>query len=126
MCQLKFSWLLIRLARAVREKGKDKVEGGEDDTLCVICLGPPVDPVEVRFPVGLRGAYFLSPRDEFFLAGLRVAWLIKCSSFENVWTFCFLIFDSCPTTAPLRSQVLQVVHGAAARKAGRSDMPALS
>ena len=36
-----------RLARAVREKGKDKVEGGEDDALCVICLGPPVDPVEV-------------------------------------------------------------------------------
>ena len=38
-----------RLARAVREKDKDKVEGGEDDALCVICLGPPVDPVEVRF-----------------------------------------------------------------------------
>ena len=37
-----------RLARAVREKGKHKVEGGEDDALCVICLGPPVDPVEVR------------------------------------------------------------------------------
>ena len=37
-----------RLARAVREKGKDKVEGGEDDALCVICLGPPVDPVVVR------------------------------------------------------------------------------
>ena len=37
-----------RLARAVREKGKDEVEGGEDDVLCVICLGPPVDPVEVR------------------------------------------------------------------------------
>ena len=36
-----------RLARAVREKGKDKVEGGEDDALCVI-LGPPVDPVMVR------------------------------------------------------------------------------
>ena len=37
-----------RLARAVREKGKDKVEDGEDDALCVICLGPPVDPVVVR------------------------------------------------------------------------------
>ena len=37
-----------RLARAVREKGKDKVEGAEDDTLCVICLGPPVAPVVVR------------------------------------------------------------------------------
>ena len=36
-----------RLARAVREKGKDKVKGAEDDALCVICLGPPVDPVEV-------------------------------------------------------------------------------
>ena len=37
-----------RLARAVREKGKDKVEGGEDDALCVICLSPPMDPVKVR------------------------------------------------------------------------------
>ena len=36
-----------RLARAVREKGKDKVEGGEDDALCVICLGPPTDPIQV-------------------------------------------------------------------------------
>ena len=36
-----------RLARAVREKGKDKVEGAEEDTLCVICLSKPVDPVEV-------------------------------------------------------------------------------
>ena len=45
-----------RLARAVREKGKDKVEGGEDDTLCVICLGPPVAPVEVRVFVNSRVA----------------------------------------------------------------------
>ena len=37
-----------RLARAVREKGKDNVEGAEDDTLCVICQARPVDPVEVR------------------------------------------------------------------------------
>ena len=37
-----------RLARAVREKGKDEVEDGEDDALCVICLGPPVDPIQVR------------------------------------------------------------------------------
>ena len=37
-----------RLARAVRAKGgKDKVVGGKDDALCVICLGAPVDPVEV-------------------------------------------------------------------------------
>ena len=36
-----------RLARAVREKGKDKVEGAADDDLCVICLSKPVDPVEV-------------------------------------------------------------------------------
>ena len=46
-----------RLARAVREKGKDKVEGGEDDVLCVICLGPPVAPVEVRVFVNPRVAY---------------------------------------------------------------------
>ena len=37
-----------RLARAVREKGKEKVEGAKDDDLCVICFSPPVDPVEVR------------------------------------------------------------------------------
>ena len=36
-----------RLARAVREKGRDNVEGGADDDLCVICLAEPVDPVEV-------------------------------------------------------------------------------
>ena len=42
-----------RLARAVREKGKDNVEGGEDDALCVICLGPPVDEIEVRWLWGL-------------------------------------------------------------------------
>ena len=34
-----------RLARAVREKGADKVEGAEEDTLCVICQAKPVDPV---------------------------------------------------------------------------------
>ena len=45
----------LRLARAVREKGKDKVEDGEDDALCVICLGPPVDPIQVRlFARGLE------------------------------------------------------------------------
>jgi len=42
-----------RLARAVREKGKDKVEGGEEDALCVICLGPPVDEIEVRWLWGV-------------------------------------------------------------------------
>ena len=36
-----------RLARAVREV-KGKVEGAEDDGLCVICQAKPVDPVEVR------------------------------------------------------------------------------
>ena len=36
-----------RLARAVREKGRGKVKGGENDALCVICYSPPVDPVEV-------------------------------------------------------------------------------
>ena len=36
-----------RLARAIREKGADKVEGAEEDTLCVICQAKPVDPVEV-------------------------------------------------------------------------------
>ena len=36
-----------RLARAVREKGRDNVEGAEEDDLCVICLDEPVDPVEV-------------------------------------------------------------------------------
>ena len=36
-----------RLARAVRQKGKDKVEGAEEDDLCVICQAKPVDPVVV-------------------------------------------------------------------------------
>ena len=36
-----------RLARAVRERGKDKVQGAQEDELCVICLDKPVDPVEV-------------------------------------------------------------------------------
>ena len=36
-----------RLARAVRARGKDKVKGGKDDAMCVICYGPPADPVEV-------------------------------------------------------------------------------
>ena len=36
-----------RLARAVREKGKDEVERSGDDDLCVICQDKAVDPVEV-------------------------------------------------------------------------------
>ena len=36
-----------RLARAVREKGMNKVKGAADDKLCVICQARPVDPVEV-------------------------------------------------------------------------------
>ena len=36
-----------RLARAVREKGRDNVEGAAEDDLCVICQDEPVDPVEV-------------------------------------------------------------------------------
>ena len=37
-----------RLARAVREKGKAKMESTEDDDLCVICMEPPEAPVKVR------------------------------------------------------------------------------
>ena len=36
-----------RIARAVREKGKDNVEGGEEDELCVICQSKAVAPVQV-------------------------------------------------------------------------------
>ena len=36
-----------RLARAVREKGKDTVKHSADDDLCVICQDTPVDAVEV-------------------------------------------------------------------------------
>ena len=36
-----------RLARAVREKGKDMVEHSADDELCVICQDTTVDAVEV-------------------------------------------------------------------------------
>ena len=48
-----------RLARAVREKGKDKVEGAKDDTLCVICFGPPVDAVMVCNCVVACGCFVL-------------------------------------------------------------------
>ena len=44
-----------RLARAVRKKGKEKVEGGDQDDLCVICQAKPVDPVEVRGICGVIG-----------------------------------------------------------------------
>ena len=68
-----------RLARAVREKGKDKVEGGEDDALCVICLGPPVDEIEVRW---LWGGYTLR-------------WSITVI-FENAYCVTFALFLPAP------------------------------
>ena len=37
-----------RIARAVREQGKDNVEGGEEDELCVICQSKAMVPVQVR------------------------------------------------------------------------------
>ena len=37
-----------RLARDIDEKGRDKVEGAEENDLCVICQSTPVDPIEVR------------------------------------------------------------------------------
>ena len=37
-----------RVARAVREDGKDKAESGEEDDLCVICETKPVNAVEVN------------------------------------------------------------------------------
>lgn len=53
-----------QLARAVREKGKDNVEGAEDDRLCVICHSTPVDAVEVRmYGVVVRGSISLIIRD---------------------------------------------------------------
>ena len=36
-----------RLARAVRERGKNRVEGGEEDDLCVICQSTPVNAAQV-------------------------------------------------------------------------------
>jgi len=52
-----------RIARAVREGGKEKVEGGEEDELCVICQSKPVNAVQVS---GLcvcwkRAHYLLRP-----------------------------------------------------------------
>ena len=44
-----------RLARAVREKGRDNVEGAEEDDVCVICQAKPVDPVEVWERGDVRG-----------------------------------------------------------------------
>ena len=37
-----------RIARAVREEGKDNVGGGEEDEVCVICQSKPVAPVQVN------------------------------------------------------------------------------
>ena len=37
-----------RLARDIDEKGRDNVEGAEENDLCVICQSTPVDPIEVR------------------------------------------------------------------------------
>ena len=45
-----------RIARAVREKGKDNVEGGEEDELCVICQSKPAAPVQVS-SVGLSNIF---------------------------------------------------------------------
>ena len=45
-----------RIARAVREKGKDNVEGGEEDELCVICQSKPAAPVQVG-SVGLSNIF---------------------------------------------------------------------
>ena len=94
-----------RLARAVREKGKDKVDDGEDDALCVICLGPPVDPVMVR-----GGSWFGLRVLAVFVVGPRP------SSFEYLSDF---FASSFPRFVPhhaaaVRPRVLQVVHGAAA------------
>ena len=38
----------VRLAQEVRQRGKNNVEGGEEDSNCVICLEPPESPVKVR------------------------------------------------------------------------------
>ena len=43
-----------RLARAVRAKGKEKVERAADDALCVICLSPPVDAVQVSYRASVQ------------------------------------------------------------------------
>ena len=49
-----------RLARAVREKDRNSVEGAEEDDLCVICQASPVDPVEVSVP-NTRGRAITRP-----------------------------------------------------------------
>ena len=103
-----------RLARAVREKGKDKVEGGDDDALCVICLGPPTDPIQVRGGMGGGFAGFMCRTIENYHLRTKFDLLSLC-------------FGWMPHhTAALRSRVLQVVHGTAARKGGRPDMPPVS
>ena len=48
-----------RLARAVRAKGKEKVERAADDALCVICLSPPVNPVQVSSTLTCDGVCYL-------------------------------------------------------------------
>ena len=48
-----------RLARAVRAKGKAKVERAADDKQCVICLSPPVNPVQVSNTLTCDGVCYL-------------------------------------------------------------------
>ena len=94
-----------RLARAVRENGKDNVEGGEEDDLCVICQSRPVNAVKVS--------------------------LCSADAYMNCVIRAFVqAIDPHPclphlSTASVRPQVLQVVRGGAAPERGGQVVPPL-
>lgn len=76
-----------RLARAIRESRHLSLDGAEEDELCVICEGQPVDPSSVNhLPLPTIGLYAVSP-------------LPTCAHFPLA------------SAVPMQSRILQVVHG---------------
>ena len=78
----------VRLARAVREKGKDKVDGAEEDSLCVICQSTPVNPIQVRMCGGLSFGCvpgLVSWRDPLLFFALTDSSRVVTSSAGRAW-----------------------------------------
>ena len=102
-----------RLARAVRTKGKEEVEGGDQDDLCVICQAKPVDPVEV--------SWILMHICRIWWGLLAVHVLTHGASCSLTCVFATPLL----ATAPVWPRVLQVVHGGAAPQRRGQVMPPL-
>ena len=87
-----------RIAGAMREEGKDKVEGGEEDELCVICQEEPMNAVKVSGSAvrvletcASSLAPVLSTHGVYFLK-----WIIESSVNNNAYSHLMsLVSDSC-------------------------------